>query len=291
MDFAVGETDAIFISQVYEALQHTTYLQGGDVNPEGILGLLDGSDAGTSALGLVDPKDARFKGDMAAAQLEARNDAKRQLVEKALALHVEGKSLDGNYGLLQARLLSNSGAFIRSVLQEGAASTGKDGLVEMQTRAVVSLRDVQKSLNQLSREERVEFIRNKGDPRISIRIDVGNAEGAALGRERSHLAENIVKDRIKSFGFRVWSGEGDNPAAASAQQADFAIRGPNRFSLTQGRASYLRKVRGYCRQMGVSSSAVQDRALPTEETETPHSTVLTLTAPAENSSATGFARN
>ena len=186
------------------------------------------AEAGTlvmSALGLVDPQDARFKGDIAAAQLEARTDAKRQLVEKALALYVDGKSLDGHYGLLQAKLLSNSGAFIRSVLQEGAASAGKDGLVETQTRAVVSLRDVQKSLNQLSREERVEFIRNKGDPRISIRMDIGNADGAVLGRERSHLAENVVKDRIKSFGFRIWSGEGDNPAAANAQQADFAIRG------------------------------------------------------------------
>ena len=185
------------------------------------------AEAGTmviSALGLVDPQDARFKGDLGAAQLEARNDAKRQLVEKALALYVERNSLDGHYGLIQAKLLSNSGAFIRSVVQEGAPSAGKDGLVEMQTRAVVSMRDVQKSLNQLSREERVDFIRNKGDPRISIRIDIGNADGAVVGRERSQLAENVVKDRIKSFGFRVWSGEGDNPQAANAQHADFAIK-------------------------------------------------------------------
>ena len=186
------------------------------------------ADAGTlviSALGMVDPQDARFKGDLAAAQLEARDDAKRHLVEKALALQVDKSSLDGHYGLLRAKLLSNSGAFIRSVLQEGAATAGKDGLVEMQTRAVVSLRDVQKSLNQLSREERVDFIRNKGDPRISIRIGVAYAEGAALGQERSQLAENVVKDRIKSFGFRVWSAEGENPGAGSAQPADFAIRG------------------------------------------------------------------
>jgi eukaryotic-like serine/threonine-protein kinase len=186
------------------------------------------TEAGTlviSSLGLADPQDARFNGDAAAAQLEARNQAKRQLVEKALALYVDKGSLDGHYALLERKLLSNSGAFIRSVLQEGAPSAGKGGLVEMQTRAVVSLRDVQKSLNQLSREERIEFIRNKGDPRISIRIDIGNGEGAALGRERSQLAENVVKERIKSFGFRVWSPEADNPAAANAQPADFAIRG------------------------------------------------------------------
>ncbi|HWP11910.1 MAG TPA: serine/threonine-protein kinase [Ramlibacter sp.] len=185
-------------------------------------------EAGTlviSALGLVDPQEARFSGNLAAAQQEARNEARRQLVEKALALYVDKVSLDGNYGLIERRLLSNSGAFIRSVLQEGAPGAGKGGLVELQTRAVVSLRDVQKSLNQLSREERVEFIRNKGDPRISIRIDIGNADGTALARERSQLAENVVKDRIKSFGFRIWAAEGDSPPAPDGQKADFAIRG------------------------------------------------------------------
>ena len=186
------------------------------------------AEAGTlviSALGLVDPQDARFKGDLAAAQMEARNHAKRQLVEKALALYVDKGSLDGNYGLIERKLLSNSGAFIRSVLHEGTPDAGKGGLVELQTRAVVSLRDVQKSINQLSREERIEFIRNKGDPRISIRIAIGHAEGAALPRERSLLAENVVKDRIKSFGFRVWAAEGDSPPPPEGQGADFAIRG------------------------------------------------------------------
>jgi eukaryotic-like serine/threonine-protein kinase len=184
-------------------------------------------EAGTlviSALGLADPQDARFNGSLAAAQQEARDGARRRLVEKALALHVEKRSLDGNYGLLERKLLFNSGAFIRSVLQEGASGSGQGGLVEMQTRAVVSLRDVQKSLNQLSREERIEFIRNKGDPRISIRIDIAG-EGGAIGRERSQLAENVVKDRIRSFGFRVWAAAGDGPPGASAQAADFAIHG------------------------------------------------------------------
>ncbi len=108
------------------------------------------------------------------------------------------------------------------MLQEGAPSAGKGGLMEMQTRAVVSVRDVQKSLNQLSREERVEFIRNKGDPKISIRIDVANAGGGPVAR--SQLAENVLKERIKSFGFRVWAADGDAPPAANAQSADFAIQ-------------------------------------------------------------------
>jgi eukaryotic-like serine/threonine-protein kinase len=186
------------------------------------------AEAGTlviSALGLVDPQEARFSGNIAAAELEARNYAKRQLVEKALALYLDKGSLDGNYGLIERKLLSNSGAFIRTVLQEGTPGAGKGGLLELQTRAVVSLREVQKSLNQLSREERIEFIRNKGDPRISIQIAIGHADGPALARERSLLAENVVKERIKSFGFRVLAAEGDSPPPPEGQGADFAIRG------------------------------------------------------------------
>jgi serine/threonine-protein kinase len=174
-----------------------------------------------SALGVVDTQS--FKGDLAAAQAEARNEAKRQLVEKALALYVDGKSLDANRKVIETKLLADPGHFIRTVVQEGGADT-KGTLVEMPTRAVVNMRDVQRSLNQLSREDRIEFIRNQGDPRISIRIDIAG-EAGAFAHERSMLAENVVKERIKSFGFRVWSGEGDNPNAANAQQADFAIKG------------------------------------------------------------------
>jgi serine/threonine-protein kinase len=175
-----------------------------------------------SALGVVDTQ--AYKGDVAAAQAAARDDAKRQLVEKVLALYVERSSLDANRKVIEAKLLANPGSFIKTVVQEGTADA-KGSLVELPTRAVVSMRDVQRSLNQLSREQRIEFIRNQGDPRISIRIDIGNDGAGALARERSQLAENVVKDRIKSFGFRVWSGEGDNPNAAGAQPADFAIRG------------------------------------------------------------------
>lgn len=175
-----------------------------------------------SALGVVD--SGVVKGDAAALAAAAREDAKRQLVEKALALYVDRSSIEAHRKVIEARLLANPGSFIRNVVQEGRADA-MGSLVEMPTRAVVSLRDVQRSLNQLSREERIDFIRNQGDPRVSIRIDIANDGGGALARERSQLAENVVKDRIKSFGFRVWSGDGDNPNAAQAQQADFAIRG------------------------------------------------------------------
>jgi len=62
-----------------------------------------------SALGIVDPKDPRFKGDTGAAQAEARADAKRQLVEKALAMYVDPSSLNKNYGNHETKLQSQPG--------------------------------------------------------------------------------------------------------------------------------------------------------------------------------------
>ncbi len=179
-----------------------------------------------SALGLVDPKDPKFKGDAGAAQNEARADASRQLIDKALALYIDKGSLNKNYGVIEQKLLSHPGNFIKSVIHEGAPTSGKDGLIETETRAVVKMRDVQKSLNQLSKEERIDFIRNNGDPKVSITMLIANSETAqALPPARSVLAENVLKERIKTFGFRVWSVEGEAPTGPKAQAADFAIQG------------------------------------------------------------------
>ncbi|MFZ2307637.1 MAG: serine/threonine-protein kinase [Rhodoferax sp.] len=179
-----------------------------------------------SALGLVDPKDARFSGDAGAAQAESRADAMRQLVEKAVALYVDKDSINKNYAVLDRKLLSQPGAYIKTMIQEGAAATGQDGLLQTEARAVVKVRDVQKSLNQLSKEERIEFIRNNGDPKVSIQMSIRNADTTqALPPERSMVAENVVKERIKSFGFRVWSADGELPAGTKAQPSDFQIQG------------------------------------------------------------------
>ena len=185
-----------------------------------------------SALGLVDPKDPRFKGDMAAAQAEARADAKRQLVEKVLALNVEGGSLNKNYALIERKLLAQPGAFIKTVLREGAPTVGKDGLIETETRAVLKVREVQKSLNQLSKEERIDFIRNNGDPKVSIQMTLANADTAlVMLPTRSQLAENVLKERIKSFGFRVWSVEGDAKTGPAGKVADFLVQGEAKVKL------------------------------------------------------------
>jgi serine/threonine-protein kinase len=177
-----------------------------------------------SAVGFADP--AKFNGDAAAAGSEARADAKRQLIEKALALYVSNDSLNSNYQWVRDKFLPRSGEFIKTTFSEDAPQLGKDGLVATTTRASISVRDVQKSLNQMSEKERIQFIRNNGDPKISVQVLINNADTAqALPPARSQLAENVIKERIKSFGFRTWSIEGETKTGPDAKAADFHIVG------------------------------------------------------------------
>ncbi len=179
-----------------------------------------------SALGLADPQDPKFKGDAVAAQAEARDDAKRQLIEKALALYIDKGSLDKNYAVLDQKLFAQSSAFIKTVLQESPPIAGQSGLLESETRAVVKVRDVQKSLNQLSKDERIDFIRNNGDPKVAVQIAISGADNAqALPPARSAIAENVLKERIRSFGFKVWSSDGEAGAVSTAKPADFSVVG------------------------------------------------------------------
>ncbi|HET7776001.1 MAG TPA: serine/threonine-protein kinase [Azospira sp.] len=174
-----------------------------------------------SAVGVADPSDARLAGDPGLLQAALREDVRRQLVEKAVALNVQPASFSRHYDLVAAKLLSRSGDFIESVLQEEAPHRDGAGLATLNTRAVVKVREVQKSLNQMSENERVDFIRNNGDPKISVAIATRGEAGEA---KRSAIAENLLKERVQSFGFRTWGEE----AKAGQKGADFAIEGEAR---------------------------------------------------------------
>ena len=67
---------------------------------------------------------------------------------------------------------------------------------------------MQKSLNQMSRDERIELIRANGDPKVSVQSSVRDADQPDAPPQTSPVAENILKERIKSFGFRTWSEGG-----------------------------------------------------------------------------------
>lgn len=176
-----------------------------------------------SAVGLADPNDQKYQTDKSLLAADLRADSKSQLVEKAIALYLDRASLAKNYDVLREKLLSKSGSYIANIVQEGAPELGKDGLMYVTTQAAVRVRDVQKSLNLMSREERIDFIRNNGDPKISVAINVGG-EDAAAPPQNSQVAENLLKERIKSFGFRIWTGD-PQTAAAAGKGADFAVIG------------------------------------------------------------------
>jgi serine/threonine-protein kinase len=175
-----------------------------------------------SAVGLADPSDPRYAHDKALLQTDVRTDSRQQLVEKALVLLLDRKSFTSNYDVLQTRVVARSGDFIGTIVREGQPQLGKDGLLSMTTQAVVNVKAVQRSLNQLSRDERMNLIRANGDPRIAVRVAVRDADHAETPAQPSPIAENILKERIKSFGFRTWS---DEAAGSDGRGADFIVTG------------------------------------------------------------------
>jgi len=175
-----------------------------------------------SAVGLVDPSDPRYQNDKALLQSDLRADSRNQLVEKAAGFLLDTGSFDKNYDLLKSRLLPNSATYIKTVVRESEPRTGKDGLVSMTTEAVVNVRAVQKSLNEMSRDERIDLIRANGDPKISVQISSRDADLPDAPPQPSPVAENILKERIKSFGFRTWA---PGTGADGSKGADFSVIG------------------------------------------------------------------
>ncbi len=180
-----------------------------------------------SAVGLIDPSDPRFHGDKALQQSALRADSRSQLVEKALGMLLQTGSLEKNYDVLQDKLLSQSASFVPAVVTESEPRLGKDGLMSITTQGVVNLKAVQKSLNQMSRDERIDFIRASGNPKVALQVSVRDADVPDAAPQPSPVAENILKERIKSFGFRTWS-EGGATADAGNKGADFMVQGEAR---------------------------------------------------------------
>ena len=166
-----------------------------------------------AAQGIADPSHPRYQNDPGQLQADLRADAKSQLVAKALGLLVEPASLAKNYDVLRDRVIAKSPGFIGAVMRESEPRVGKHGLVSMTTEAVVNVKEVQKSLNRMSRDERIELIRANGNPRIALRIAVYDADRPDAPPRASPIAENLIKDRVKTFGFRTWAEASDKALA------------------------------------------------------------------------------
>jgi eukaryotic-like serine/threonine-protein kinase len=175
-----------------------------------------------TAVGVANPADPAAAKDPGAAERVVAADARQQAVAKAVALYVEPASLDANYPLIRAKLLSHSDDFITAVVQQPTPQRTEDGRLVGTLTANVNVREVQKALNSISQEDRVDFIRNNGDPRIAVAITVQNLDAPGQGTS-SDVAANLLKERIRSFGFTVVDAATANPPP------DFQVNGEVHF--------------------------------------------------------------
>ncbi len=158
-----------------------------------------------SAEGLADPNADAYKRDKALMVEDLRRDAKAQVVEKAVGALVSSSTLMENYNLIHDRVLTQSAGLIKRVIKESPPWVGEDGFAHMLMKAEVYVDDVRNALQQMSGAERITLIKEYGNPKISTSIFVQSADDVLGKPKRSPLAENILNERLKSFGYRVWS--------------------------------------------------------------------------------------
>ena len=159
-----------------------------------------------TAEGLADPNAETYQRDKGLMIDDLRQDARRQVIEKAVGAFIDSSTLVENYVLLEDRVFSQSTGLIKRVIKESNPWLGEDGFMHMLIQAEVFVTGVEEALQEMSRSSRVGYIRQYGDPKISVAVFAQDAERGSW-ESRSDIAENILKEHISGFGYRVWSEE------------------------------------------------------------------------------------
>ena len=187
-----------------------------------------------SAEGLADPEAGIYQSDKGLLLDALRQDALRQCVEKAVGTLVDSTSLVENFTLVQDRVLTRSKGLIKRVIKQSDPWLGDDGFMHLLIKAEVYLGQVKEALADLSRSERVDLIKEHGNPKIAVIVRARDAQrGADVAVERSAVAENLLKERLSGFGYRVWAVA--DAADAQAKGADFLISGEAKFKSLSAR--------------------------------------------------------
>jgi serine/threonine-protein kinase len=161
-----------------------------------------------SAEGLADPSSPAYQRDKGLLLDALRADARRQVVEKAVGTMIEGSTLVENYEMIHDRVLTKTAGLIKTVIKESPPWQGEDGFMHILLKAEVYITEIQDALKSMSKESRINLLKQYDNPKISVAILVQDANRASLVEpERSDVAENILKQHIKKFGYRVWSEE------------------------------------------------------------------------------------
>jgi len=180
-----------------------------------------------SAEGLVDMNADLYKKDRGLMMDDLRLDARRQVIEKAVGAFVESSTLVENYAVINSRVCSKSKGIIKRIIKESKPWPGEDGFMHLLLKAEVYLAEVKEALNDISRDSRIDLIKQAGNPKISTSIVVKDADRSNAKRieERSEVAENILKELFRGFGYRVWSENSSHSPA----KPDFSVYGQVKF--------------------------------------------------------------
>lgn len=169
---------------------------------------VNGSRAGTmiiSAEGLADPLADTYARDRGLLLDALRDDAKKQIIEKAVGVFVRSSTLVENYEMLHDRVLRQTQGLIKRIIKESAPWKGQDGFMHIRIKAEVYTSDIRDTLKAVSRAERVDLLKSVGNPKISVKIKINDlsAEGCGLAAVNPGIAANVLKEKIKTFGYRV----------------------------------------------------------------------------------------
>jgi hypothetical protein len=159
-----------------------------------------------TAVGLADLDSDAYKKDRSLAIDAAREDAKRKAIEKAVGTQVESSTMVKNYVLIEDKILTKSSGLIKKVLEESSPWKDKNGFLNVEIKAEVFLSQIRDALVSMSEMERIDLLKRYGNPRISVAVFMRDSDDSGK-IERSTLAENLLSERIKAFGYRVWSEE------------------------------------------------------------------------------------
>jgi len=189
-----------------------------------------------SAEGLADPNADVYQRDKGIMVDDLRRDARRQLVEKAVGTFVDSATLVENFTVINDRIYTHSQGMIKRIIKESDPWLGKDGLMHMLVQGEVYLGEVRHALEDMSKSERLMLIKESGNPKISVAVFVRDAaRGNSSGRERSSIAENILKEQFSRFGYRVWSEDQSEALAVNTAPNPEASNQKNLMASGQGR--------------------------------------------------------
>lgn len=161
-----------------------------------------------TAEGLVDPAADIYEQNEDLMLQDLRNDARKQVIEKAVSMYIDDTTLKANYLLVNDMVLTRSPTLIKSIIEESAPQRGGDGFMHMKIKAEVYTAKTKEALKTLSEKNRTIKLKEAGNPRISLAITVKDAQrDSGTPPIRSEVAENVFKKQMASFGYRVWSEE------------------------------------------------------------------------------------